>query len=627
MKDSDLFATARSLRARGRSAEALDLLWAALRRGSLGAERIEQAGRFLHREWAALPPPSCCRVLLLGQCTTNWLALALTAMAWKHRAAVQVNEGGYDTVLQDLARCQPGTSRPDVVVLLPWNHRLLGDGVATPRQRLEAELACWRQAWDIVGVLGARLIQVGYDWVLPGPSGYHLAGARDGAVGLVRELNACLREHLPQGGLFLDLEQISGTLGRAAFYDARRHFWTKQPFSEQGVCDLANHLWAAVRAVTTGPKKVLVVDLDNTLWGGVVGETGPLGIALGEGPEGEAYQAFQDHLKGLVRRGVLLAAASKNNPEDAREPFHTNPEMRLRLEDFAAFEACWEPKGVMIGRIAEALNLGLDSFVFFDDNPAEREQVRQALPEVEVVDVPEEPACYVPALQGGLWFEAVAVTDADRDRAAQYAADSQRRELRQSFGTLDDYLTSLEMRADVRDIDEADLGRVVQLIGKTNQFNLTTRRHSREDVVRMLRGPGAVGLTLQLADRFGDHGLVAVLLAVPEDDCLGAQPALRVDTWLMSCRVIGRTVEHFLAGALLDRARELGYHRIIGEYIPTTKNALVRELYPTLGLRLLGTGADGVTRYELDATAAPKPGTFVTATEGSALDASPSRRP
>ena len=201
-------------------------------------------------------------------------------------------------------------------------------------------------------------------------------------------VNEALRANLPAGSFFVDLEQVAGMIGRERFYDPRRYFWTKQPFSEAGTVRLAEHIWAGIRAVTTGPKKVLVVDLDNTLWGGVVGEKGPLGIEFGDSPEGEAYRALQKYLKGLAARGIVLAVASKNNAEDAREPFEKNPDMILGLDDFAAFEAGWGPKGQALERIAQTLNLGLDSLVFLDDNPAEGEQVRQAVPEVSVVEPP-----------------------------------------------------------------------------------------------------------------------------------------------------------------------------------------------------------------------------------------------
>ncbi len=257
-----------------------------------------------------------------------------------------------------------------------------------------------------------------------------------------------------------------------------------------------------------------------------------------------------------------------------------------------------------------ALNLGLDSFVFFDDNPVEREQVRQALPEVAVVEVPDDPSEFVRALQAGLWFEAARLTEEDRERAGQYAAGRKRRALEQSFATLDEFLGSLEMRAEVRPIDEKDLPRVVQLLAKTNQFNLTTRRHTRDDVLGLIARPGAVALSLRVRDKFGDHGLVSVLIGVPEED--GAPATMRIDTWLMSCRVIGRTVEQFFLGNFLERGRRLGFRRFVGEYIPTKKNPLVGGLYEELGFRPIGE-TDRVMRYVLEEGDVGRLTTFVMA--------------
>jgi FkbH-like protein len=608
----DLFRAVKDLDKRGESGAALDLLRDHLRRGNLDPTGIEKAGRFLGKALAdGRSDVKPLRVLLLGQVTTSWLVPALTAVAWGHNAALSVTEGGYDTVLQDLANFPTGEGiqAPDVVVLLPWNRRLLG-GQGAPEARVEDELGFWSRAWEAVGArLGSRLLQVGYDWVTPGPLGHHLSGRPDGPIGLVGAMNGALRRALPADAFFLDLGQVSGTIGRNSFYDLRRYHWTKQVFSEGGACQLAEHLWAGIRALTTGPKKVLVLDLDNTLWGGVVGEAGPLGIALGEGADGEAFRAFQDHVKGLADRGVVLAIASKNNPRDVEEVFEKNAEMALKLDDFGAIEIGWDPKGTTLARLARTLNLGIDSLVFFDDNPAEREQVRQALPEVEVVEVPEEPAEYVRALQAGLYFETTGLNEADRERAAQYAVERKRQALEKSAGSMEEYLRSLEMRAEVRTIDEDDLPRVVQLLAKTNQFNLTTRRHTRQALLGLLDDPRSIGLTLRLADRFGDHGLVAVLVAAPVDS---GGSTLRIDTWLMSCRVIGRTAEQFLFGLVLARARLLGYRRLLGEYIPTRKNVPVAELYDQLGFRRLDEpGEDGAIRYGLDLDGAASPESFV----------------
>ena len=606
----DLFRLVKDLDKRGEHAQALNLLRDQLRRGALDPSGIEKAGRYLGKALAdGRVDVKPLRVLILGQVTTSWLVPALTAAAWGHNAVVSVAEGGYDTILQDLAGPSGGEKGPDVVVLLPWNKRLLGSQGA-PEARVEDELGFWSKAWEAVANrLGSRVLQVGYDWVTPGPLGHHLSGKPDGPIGLIGAMNAALRKALPPDAFFLDLEQISGTVGRSSFYDMRRYHWTKQAFSEAGTCQLAEHLWAGIRALTTGPKKVLVLDLDNTLWGGVVGETGPLGVALGDAADGEAFRAFQTHVKGLTERGVVLAIASKNNPRDVEEVFEKNTDMLLKLDDFGAIEVSWDPKGMSMARIAKTLNLGIDSFVFFDDNPAEREQVRQAQPEVEVVDVPEDPAEYVRALQAGLYFETTGLNDADRERAAQYAVERKRQALEQSSGSMEEYLRSLEMKADVRSIDEDDLPRVVQLLAKTNQFNLTTRRHTRQALLDLLEPRGSVGMTLRLGDRFGDHGLVAVLVATPHD---GDRGTLRVDTWLMSCRVIGRTAEQFLFGLLMAEAKQLGHRRLLGEYIPTKKNVLVAELYDQLGFRKLdGAGDDGAIRYELDLDEAAPPEAFV----------------
>lgn len=606
MSTAGLFERLNSLHREGRAAEALPELRLALARGALSPEEMDRAGRFIRKCLAAGARPAQ-RVLLLGQCTTAWLTTMLTAVGWAHGTLLRVEDGEYDNILQELSRLSG--EPPDAVIFVPWTQRLLGDAQRPAADRVEDEVAFWRQAWTAARERGvARIVQVGYDWVGPGPAGHHLGAAPDGDVARVRSANARLREALGPG-YFVDLEQVSGLLGRGAFYEPRQYFWTRQPFSTAGLQALSEHLLAGVRALAGGPKKVLVLDLDNTLWGGVVGETGPLGIALGESPDGEAFRSFQQYVKGLAQRGTVLAVASKNNPADAREPFEKNPDMLLKLEDFAAFDASWDPKGLALQRIAATLNLGLDSFVFFDDNPAEREQIRQALPEVEVVLVPEDPAEYVRALAAGLWFESARQTLEDRQRSRQYAVERQRRDLERSFGSMEDYLRSLEMRARVAALEEADLQRVVQLLGKTNQFNLTTRRHGEPEVRRIVDEQRGLAFTLRLEDRFGDSGLVGLVLGAPVADA--EVPTLRVDTWLMSCRVIGRTLEHLTLRVLVDRALALGYRRLVGEYIPTKKNALVARLYDDLGFTRVAESDGGRVSYELDIPPAVLPVTFI----------------
>jgi len=597
-----------------RGAEALRLLSNSIREGRLDAEEYERAGRLIPKLRAAAGESIApTRILILGQCTTSWVASNLTAEACGRGSSAEVHEGEYDNVIQELMTPLTPDRLPQVVVLLPWTQRLFhSDGKRSAQERIEEELSFWKQAWDLAAdKTSARILQVGYDWVGPGALGHHLAGVADGEVALIRRMNEALRNAAPRGSFFLDLEQISGLTGRDRFYDPRRYFWTKQPFSETGARQLAIHLWSGVRALITGPKKVLVVDLDNTLWGGVVGETGPLGIGLGETPEGEAYRAFQRHLKALSQRGVVLAISSKNNREDALAPFEKNSQMEVSLSDFAHVEANWEPKSEDLRRISDALNLGLDSFVFFDDNPAEREQIRQSWPDVEVVDVPAEPSEYVRALQAGLWFEATELSREDSKRSSQYQQENQRRETQKAFASMEEYLQSLEMTGSVQPIDETTIQRVVQLIGKTNQFNLTTRRHSHEDVLRLLSLPDSIGLVFSLTDKFGDHGLVSVLLAVPGNGA--TEKTLRIDTWLMSCRVIGRTAEEFFFNSLIERARDLGYESVEGEFISTKKNAMVEDLYDRLQFERLPQTTEGVVGYRCSLSGMIPARTFIEA--------------
>jgi FkbH-like protein len=593
---------------------ALQALQHHLRRRAAGPEELDACGRALRKlptDQAAITPGWHLR--WAGQCTTAWLANCASAIAWREGILLRTTEAEFDNVLQDVTSFpgQVAPSSPLFYVFLPWLRPIENDADAEELQnRFTSDLRFWEQAWSHAQAAGARFIQIGFDLMHAGPAGYH-AGTREGAWQLVYRLNDALKQRMPRNAYFVDLHLVAGELGRTSFYDPRRFFWTRQPFSEAGCVLLAEHVVAGVRTSLAGPKKVLVLDLDNTLWGGVVGETGPCHISLGETPEGEAYRQFQSYLKALARRGVILAVASKNNPADAREPFQVNPAMVLRLDDFACFEAGWEPKALSLSRIAAALNLGLDSFVFFDDSPAERDQICQALPQVTVVDVPPDPADFIRALEKGLWFETLIVTDEDKIRALSYRQESERQSMRGNSASLEEYLQSLEMAADVLPITAGELPRIVQLLAKTNQFNLTTLRHSEDDVRRILADPRSVGMAVKLSDRFGDYGLIAVVLAHPE----GAHDAdaLYINTWLMSCRAIGRTVEHFTCRRLIEAAKGLGYRRIVGRYIPTNKNKVVDDLYSRLGFSRLPADDLCGERFELSLDRAPAWTTFVRA--------------
>jgi FkbH-like protein len=579
----DLVANYRRLRKDGALNEALRLARKAV--PTLEPGQVAQLGKLLQKDLPASAglagdgDATAVEVLLLGQCTTTYLPPAVTAWAWSEGLRVSVKDGEYDQVLQELMQLTSDQA-PAVIVVLPWNQRLLGGGDRGVVERVDDELAFLKQVWAQVVRLKAKLVQVSYDWVHPGPLGYSLSSRRGGTVELVQRTNAALRAALPAGAYYVDLETVSAWRGKAEFYDERNYHWLKQPFSPAGLSLVGRHLATGVRALTSGRRKVLVLDLDNTLWGGVVGENGPHGIAVGGTGEGQAFTAFQKYAKRLKDSGVILAVSSKNNDADAREPFEKNEEMVLKLTDFASFHASWDPKPSRLRLMAKELNLGLDSFVFFDDNPVERERMRAELPEVTVVEAPVDPDLYIRALQESLAFEAVDVTSADAERTAQYQAESSRRASQESAASPEDYLASLNMKAEAQPVTEANLDRVVDLITKTNQFNLTTRRHSRAAVEEMVAASGSVAFAVSLADKFGDYGLIAVVLGTKGS---GDENALRLDTWLMSCRAMGRTVEHWTLNHLTHLARELGYDAVNGEYLPTAKNVPVQTLLADFG--------------------------------------------
>jgi FkbH-like protein len=325
--------------------------------------------------------------------------------------------------------------------------------------------------------------------------------------------------------------------------------------------------------------KCLVLDLDNTLWGGVIGDDGLEGIVLGQGSaSGEAYVAVQEYAREQARRGIILAVCSKNDDPVAREPFQEHPDMALKISDIACFVANWQDKASNLRQIAERLNIGVDSLVFLDDNPFERALIRQELPIVAVPEVSEDAALYPYALADAGYFESLVVTDEDRERSGQYQGNTKREVLRESSTDMNSYLRSLEMKLIWRRFDQIGLQRTVQLINKTNQFNLMTRHYTDTDVQSIMSDPRAVGLQLRLTDRFGDNGIIGIVIGQLQDNS-----AMLIDTWLMSCRVLGRQVEQATLNLFAETAKSMGAHSLIGEYKPTPKNRMVDKHYHKLG--------------------------------------------
>ncbi len=378
-----------------------------------------------------------------------------------------------------------------------------------------------------------------------------------------------------------DWEFLANRLGGLAARDERSWFESKQPCSPALLVELAREVTQLILSLKRAPKKVLVLDLDNTLWGGVVADDGLEGIELGDtSPRGEAFKAFQKYIASLRQRGVLLAVCSKNDFAKAAEPFEKHPDMVLKMEDLVSFKANWEPKSENLRAMARVLNLGLDSFVFVDDNPAEIEIVRQFAPEVTTILLGPDPSDYVAQLADSRLFEPRSITAEDAERTSQYRSDAQRKALEASVTDLASYLESLQMEAVISEFTPVDVPRLSQLINKSNQFNLTTRRRSEAEVIAVMNDPNFIGYSVRLKDRFGDHGLISVVIGEKAGD------AMRIDTWLMSCRVLKRGVEEEVLNELVRLAKLKNCTRLEGLFLPTAKNEMVRDFYARMGFTL-----------------------------------------
>ncbi len=407
-------------------------------------------------------------------------------------------------------------------------------------------------------------------------------------------LNAGIAEAARQqnGVLILDVEGVASLVGRSRFFDDR--FWDMwKTFCSLDVLPLvAQNLVDVLMATRGRGVKCVVLDLDNTLWGGVIGDDGLDGIRLNAHGDGEAWYRFQLFLRELHRRGILLAVCSKNEERNALLPFESHPEMVLRREDMVVFVANWNDKAENIRNIREILNIGFDSMVFLDDNPFERNLVRDLVPGIVVPDLPEDPSDYVRFLSELNLFETAAFSGEDLRRAEMYKQEAERRSVAASYASVEEFLQSLDMRIVVSRFDSYHLPRIAQLLQRSNQFNLTTQRRSESECERLMNDVSAVPLYVELSDRLGDHGLISVVILRPEGE------ELRIADWLMSCRVLTRGVEQYVMNEVFAIARQKGLTTVTGKYIPTAKNGMVRDFFAQFGFTQVSEN-DGETHWTL----------------------------
>lgn len=527
------------------------------------------------------------KMALVGDTATQFLATALKGMGVERGLNIILFEAEYNQVERQF---MDPTSElfefdADIIVMFQSTHKLGEHHSLLPVER-QASLADDRLTF-ITSICGnqnlsnKKIIYFNYPEIEDTVFGSYANKVISSLSYQVRKLNfelMSLAQQFPN--LFIcDIAGLQNKLGRDMMFAANVYVSTEMVLSVDALPYVASRVMDIVCAIKGQFKKCLILDLDNTVWGGVVGDDGLEGIQLGHGLGiGKAFTEFQMWVKKLKQRGIIICVASKNNEEIAKEPFEKHPDMILKLDDIAVFQANWETKVDNIRTIQSILNIGFDSMVFLDDNPFERNIVRENIPGITVPELPEDPGDYLEYLYSLNLFETASYSNADKDRTKQYQVEAKRVSLSKTFTNEADFLKSLNMISTVSGFTKFNTPRVAQLSQRSNQFNLRTIRYTEADIIAMADNPDVIDLSFTLEDKFGDNGLIAVIIMKKWDE-----ESLFVDTWFMSCRVLKRGMENFTLNTMVERAKTAGYKKIIGEYLPTPKNKMVENHYTSLG--------------------------------------------
>lgn len=542
------------------------------------------------------------KLALVGDTATQLLVTAIRGMGIECGYNLEVFEAEYNQVERQFFDTSSDLYQfdADFIVLFLSTHKLCEHHSLLPANE-QANLARERVAFiesicHIPALESKKIICFNFPEIDDAIFGNYANKVRSSFPFQVRQLNYELMElaaRTPNLNI-CDIASIQNKLGRDMMFAPNIYISTEMVLSLDSLPFIAERVMDIVYAVNGHFKKCLIIDLDNTIWGGVIGDDGLEGIQLGHGLGiGKAFTEFQMWIKKLKQRGIIICVVSKNNEETAKEPFEKHPDMVLKLNDIAVFIANWETKVDNIRTVQNILNIGFDSMVFLDDNPFERQMVRENIPDITVPELPKDPGEYLEFLYSQNLFETASYSLADKDRTKQYQIEAKRMSFSKTFTNEADFLKSLHMLSEVSGFTKFNTPRVAQLSQRSNQFNLRTIRYTEADVSAMADDSEIIDLSFTLEDKFGDNGLVAVVILKPI-----SKDTLFIDTWLMSCRVLKRGLEDFVLNTIVERAKNAGYHKIIGEYIPTTKNKMVEQHYQNLGFQKCE-GADS-DLYELD---------------------------
>ncbi len=548
---------------------------------------LTQIAKVLKKLVKKSPPLEITKIKLaiLSTSTTSLILPILHAKAFSNNILLEIYESPYGNLKQDIMNPESGLYKfqPEFIILYcHWRDLKLSILTEDSDRIVTETVKEWKSYWDLLnGRLNCQILQHNFDLSATDSLGYIGHSNISGRTRTIRRINEELLLQKTQSVHIVDFDNIAANFGRLQWDELSNWLRAQQYPNTNALSDLCESYMSLIRSVLGASSKVLVLDLDNTLWGGVIGEDGLGGIKIGPpSPTGEAFSAFQEYILELKQRGIILAVCSKNNEADAKLPFEKHDGMVLKLNDFIVFKANWLDKATNLIEIAKEINVGIDSLVFVDDNPFECKLVRSKLPMVKVVQLPETPSEYIHGLHHGKFFESISLSNDDINRNKSYKSNIERQHHLDSSTSLEEYLDSLKMESSHDKFNELVMERVTQLINKTNQFNLTTRRRNIDEVRKLTESKKWWTQWFRLSDQFGDNGLIGIVICKIIDTCW------EVDTLLMSCRVIGRTMEDFMLNTIIDAAIISGATEVRGIYIESAKNNLVADFYPSKGFIL-----------------------------------------
>ena len=533
------------------------------------------------------------KLAILGSHATQFLKMSMEAMGQISDVNYDIYEADYDQIEMEIINPDSGLYEfaPEYVFIIQSSLSLqrMFYGMKDSDKAVFADMMLDKNA-NLIGQLSQNLpktkvLFLTFEMLNDNVYGNYYSKVRNSLYHQITELNYKLMK-LSENTENLYLVDINSLIYKNGIDQARNwslYVNSDLHFGLDFYVDISAAVTGIIASLLGRFKKCVILDLDNTLWGGVIGDDGLSNIQIGSLAIGKAFTGLQKWLKQLKERGIILAVCSKNNEDVAKDPFINHREMVLHLEDISVFVANWNNKADNIRYIQEILNIGFDSMVFIDDNPAEREVVRMNLPQVCVPELPEDPALYLDFLISLNLFETTSYSENDAVRTKQYQEEAERKKLQFSVTNMDEYLTSLEMTGSIEPFIEEDFPRLAQLSQRSNQFNLRTVRHSAGDIAEIAGDKKYMTLSVKLRDKFGDYGLISILIVELRSDGTAF-----MNTWLMSCRVLKRGVEEYVLNYIAENLRKLGYKTLIGEYLPTAKNKLVENHYTTLGFEKAG---------------------------------------